>query len=191
MALWNASLNQNLLHPDVAPIAREAETLTISWLAPAFGMDGGHLTGGSTLANMTALWAAREIRGVRRVVASDNAHLSVAKSAHVLGLEFVSVVSSDSEGGDLTANALAACGIGDLADAALVLTAGTTSAGAVDDLALAKSAGAAWCHVDAAWAGPLRLSSRHRALLDGIEIADSVAVSPHKWLWQPKDCGLV
>ena len=39
-ALWNASLNQNLLHPDVAPVARDVEARAIAWLAPHFGMDG-------------------------------------------------------------------------------------------------------------------------------------------------------
>ena len=42
--MWNASLNQNLLHPDLAPVARDVETQTVAWLAPHFGMDGGHVT---------------------------------------------------------------------------------------------------------------------------------------------------
>lgn len=65
-----ASANQNLLHPDAAPVARDLEARVIAWLAPAFGMDGGHLVPGSTLANLTALWAARELAGVRQVAAS-------------------------------------------------------------------------------------------------------------------------
>ena len=71
---------------------------------------------------------------------------------------------------------------------ALVLTAGTTSTGAIDPLALAGSA--AWTHIDAAWAGPLRLS-KHSQRLAGIERADSVAISGHKWLFQPKDSALI
>jgi len=76
----------------------------------------------------------------------------------------------------------------DLRDAVLVLTAGTVATGAVDPLEAGHDA--AWRHVDAAWAGPLRLSD-HAHLLDGIETADSVAVSAHKWLYQPKESGLV
>src|SRR5258708_24772153 len=49
--LWNASLNQNLLHPDTAPVARDLEALAVNWLAPLFGMNGGHLVPGSTVAN--------------------------------------------------------------------------------------------------------------------------------------------
>ncbi len=183
MSVWNASLNQNLLHPDVAPVARDLEARVVDWLAPAFGMDGGHMTPGSTLANLTALWAARELKGVRRVIASDAAHLSVAKSAHILALDYRAAATDES--GRLDAGALP----DDLSSTALVLTAGTTSAGAIDDLALAGRA--AWTHVDAAWAGPLRFSRRYAARLDGIEQADSVAVSAHKWLFQPKESGLI
>ena len=59
-SLWNARLNQNLLHPARAPLARQAEEIVMAWLAPWFGMQGGHMCSGSTLANLTALWAARD-----------------------------------------------------------------------------------------------------------------------------------
>jgi L-2,4-diaminobutyrate decarboxylase len=85
MALWNSSLNQNLLHPATAPVARHIEEKVIAWLAPFFGMQGGHMTPGSTMANLTALWSARECAGVAEVVTSGNAHLSIAKAAHLLG----------------------------------------------------------------------------------------------------------
>ena len=76
----------------------------------------------------------------------------------------------------------------DLSRAALVLTSGTTSVGALDSLELIGRA--AWTHVDAAWGGPLRLT-RHANLLANIERADSVAVSSHKWLFQPKESALI
>jgi len=75
-----------------------------------------------------------------------------------------------------------------LRKSALVLTAGATSTGAVDPIGLASRA--AWTHVDAAWAGPLRLS-KYADLLAGIDLADSVSVSAHKWLFQPKESALV
>jgi len=77
----------------------------------------------------------------------------------------------------------------DMSQSALVLTAGSTSTGSIDELALAGKA--AWTHVDAAWAGPLRLSPKHADRLAGIGGADSVAVSAHKWLFQPKESALV
>jgi L-2,4-diaminobutyrate decarboxylase len=182
-ALWNASLNQNLLHPDTAPVAREIEHRSVAWLAPFFGMDGGHLVPGSTVANITALWAARERVGVRRVVAAETAHLSVAKAAHLLGLAFEPLPVD--ERGVLDASHLPQS----MDDAALVLTAGATSTGAIDPLHLTGQA--AWTHVDAAWAGPLRLSTLYAERLSGLECADSVAVSAHKWLFQPKESAYV
>lgn len=181
--LWNAALNQNLLHPDVAPVARAIEERVIQWLAPYFGMSGGHMTPGSTVANLTALWAARELQGITRVVASKAAHLSIAKAAHLLGLEML--VTETNSNGEMDYTQLPE----DLADSALVLTAGTTSSGAIDDLTLVGRA--AWTHVDAAWAGPLRFSKSYAGRLSGIDAADSVAVSAHKWLFQPKESGLV
>lgn len=180
--LWNASLNQNLLHPATAPVARQLEEKVVEWLCPYFGMTGGHMTPGSSAANLTALWAARECAGVTEVVASDSAHLSIKKSAHILGLRFTMIPTD--ERGVLNVEALPK----DLSRAALVLTSGTTSVGALDPLTLIGQA--AWTHVDAAWGGPLRLT-RYADHLAGIERADSVAVSSHKWLFQPKESALV
>ncbi len=172
--MWASSRNQNLLHPDTAPNAREIERLVVSWLAPFFGMSGGHLTPGSTVANLTALWAAREA-GAREVVASSDSHLSIRKSAHILGMPFRAIDDWNTTG--------------DLSDSVAVVTAGQTSTGEIEPLDAATSA--LWRHVDAAWAGPLRLSERHRHLLDGVENFDSASVSAHKWLFQPKESAVV
>jgi L-2,4-diaminobutyrate decarboxylase len=182
ITLWNASLNQNLLHPATAPVARQIEQRVVAWLSPFFGMDGGHMTPGSSISNLTALWSARECAGVTEVIASDAAHLSIAKAAHILGLKFRTVpinVIGSMDAAQLPSN---------LSKSALVLTVGATSTGAIDPLGLVSRA--AWTHVDAAWAGPLRLS-KYANLLDGIELADSVAVSAHKWLFQPKESAIV
>ena len=141
------------------------------------------MTAGSSLANLTALWAARDLRGVTKVIASSASHLSVRKAARILGLEYVEA------GTDPRHRLDPATLPGDLSDACLVLTAGTTSVGAVDPLDVCGRAG--WTHVDAAWAGPLALSGRYRNLLSGVDQADSVAVSAHKWLFQPKESALV
>lgn len=181
--LWNASLNQNLLHPATAPVARGLEVRVIDWLAPFFGMGGGHMVPGSTVANLTALWAARECAGVEEVAFAETAHLSVPKAAHILGLRAHPIPCGPT--GAVLPHALP----DDLARTALVLTAGGTSTGAIDDLSLCGRA--AWTHVDAAWAGPLRLSPTYAPLLANIENADSVAISAHKWLFQPKESALV
>ena len=77
----------------------------------------------------------------------------------------------------------------DWSDTALFLTAGTVATGAIDHLKSLPSA--PWVHVDAAWAGPLRFSNQYASLLDGVENADSVGFSAHKWMYQPKGAALV
>ena len=154
----------------------------IDWLAPLFGMDGGHLTAGSTLANLTALGGPRFGRGDHRRGQRGRPSVdrqigpSPGPGVHRRAGRRARRLAVDALPQDLTRTAL-------------VLTAGTTATGAIDDLGLIGRA--AWSHIDAAWAGPLRLSARHGALLDGIERADSIAISPHKWLFQPKDCGMI
>lgn len=179
---WIARLNQNLLHAATAPVARDLEKLVLEWLCPFFRMDGGWILPGSTLANLTALWAARELRGITGVVASKEAHVSVRKAANLLRLSY-----RESEMGE---------GIDrEQTDSmkrhkeALVVTAGTTSTGSIEPLK--TGCDFAWRHCDAAWAGPLRLSERYRERLSGIESFDSIAVSAHKLLFQPKECALL
>jgi L-2,4-diaminobutyrate decarboxylase len=182
MAMWNASLNQNLLHEATSPFATQAEKQVLDWLVPFFGMQGGHFCSGSTIANLTGIWAARDVAGIRKVVTSQAAHLSVEKACRLLGLELVKV-GLDTQG------RLDVDQLPNLEKACLVLNAGTTATGAIDPLAL--SGVAAWTHIDAAWAGPLRLSPKYSARLNGIENADSVAISAHKWLFQPKDSAMI
>lgn len=181
-ALWQVASNQNLLHPDVAPSARQLERRVVEWIAPFFGMHGGHFVPGATISNFTALWAAREVAGITRVICSDCAHLSIRKSADILGLRFEAMPSDD-------AHRLPVEALGDCSDAAVVLTAGTVGVGAIDPLGELRHAG--WVHVDAAWVGALRFTTQHASLLDGIELADSVGFSAHKWLYQPKGTALV
>ena len=95
---------------------------------------------GSTIANLTALWAAREA-GAHTVVSTAHAHLSVAKAAHILGMCHRSLASWGDE-----------AAVGSLDGCVAVITAGATSTGEVEPLDAAQ--GAQWRHVDAAWAGP-------------------------------------
>ena len=189
MAFWNARLNQNLLHPSTAPFAREAEQRVLDWLTPFFGMKGGHFCSGATLANLTALWAARDAHGVKRVIASEAAHFSIPKAAHILGLPYVAIPTTAQGQLDLSYLTSDRFDPDQLAEACLVLTAGTTATGAIDPLSYPSKA--KWIHVDAAWAGPLRLSSTYASLLDGIEHADSITLSAHKWFFQPKESALI
>ena len=173
-----ALTNQNLLHPATSPLASILEQRLFDWVLPSFSMAWGTMCSGSTVANLTALWAAREA-GATSVVASADAHVSIPKAAHILGMKH-HAVPVDARG------RLVRAALPSLTNAALVLTAGTTGRGVVDDLSPITTR---WLHVDAAWAGPLRFTC-HANLLDGMENADSIAISAHKWLYQPKGAAL-
>jgi glutamate/tyrosine decarboxylase-like PLP-dependent enzyme len=76
---------------------------------------------------------------------------------------------------------------------AVVATAGTTAAGAIDpipEIATICAAYNLWLHIDAAWGGGVLLSNRLRHLLSGIELADSVTVDAHKWFSVPMGAGM-
>ena len=137
---------------------------------------------GRPLLILRALWAARELGGVEEIAAAETAHVSIEKVARLLGLPLRKLPTG--KAGSIIPEAAV-----NLQRTCLVLVAGSTSTGTIDPLYLAGRA--AWTHVDAAWAGPLRLSARYAGLLDGIEHADSVSISAHKWLFQPKESALV
>lgn len=192
--LWAATLNQNLLHPDTAPFARDLERWVLDQLAPLWGMSHGLVVPGSTLANLTALWAARDTAGVDTVIASTAAHGSIAKAAQILGLRLEPVPATSEGGWNPRAAADLARRFG--RTAVLVPTFGTTALGAIDDvtwLSNDESGRPRWVHVDAAWAGPLVLSHAPDRVVKifGQGIVDSVSVSGHKWLFQPKESALV
>jgi len=163
---------------------------------------GGVLVGGGSAANLTALACAREaIAGQMSDdlvgYVSDQAHSSLARAARVLGFrpEQLRVLPSDAEF-RLAPRALAAAMDADLRAGRKPIfvsaTAGTTNTGAIDPLgALAElcRARSVWLHVDAAYGGFSTLTERGRELLAGIEMADSVTLDPHKWLYQPYECG--
>jgi len=127
------------------PTPRPPPGSSSSWWSAGWRRRSGWAAGtycpARRLANLTALWAARDLTGARRVVCSNAAHLSIAKAARVLGLELVEVPVDAAQ--RLREDMLP----DDLSDAIVVLIAGTVATGAVDPLGAAQ--GAAWRHVDA------------------------------------------
>ncbi|HEX4790526.1 MAG TPA: pyridoxal-dependent decarboxylase [Actinospica sp.] len=185
----------------------------------AFGAPGaGSVTSGGTESNHLALLLARDralaagfgadaaqsgipaaAAGRLRILGSAVAHFSLVRAAAQLGLgeQAVVAVPVDEEHrlepAELAraAERIAACGD---TLVAVVATAGTTDAGAIDPLAeCAEVARAhrAWFHVDAAYGGGLLLSDVRRPLLAGIERADSASIDLHKLGWQPIPAGLL
>lgn len=132
-----------------------------------------------------------------KVICSENAHFSVQKNMAMMGMGFQSVVTVPvNENAQMDVVALEKT-MQHLQDegkivACVVATAGTTDAGAIDDLKKVRELTnkfGAWMHIDAAWGGALLLSNDYRSMLDGIELSDSVTLDFHKHYFQSISCG--
>jgi glutamate/tyrosine decarboxylase-like PLP-dependent enzyme len=196
-----ARINPNNHALDGGPPTAAMEKEAVGWLGAMLGFPAdalGHLTGGGTVANLEALFVAREETGGKAIAVSRDAHYTHARMAHVLGVEVVPV-EADDDGRirlDALEEVLQTGRVG-----TVVLTAGTTGLGSVDPIAeaipLCRSSGAR-VHVDAAYGGFFALLSGDdvpQGLPGGdfraIASADSVVVDPHKHGLQPYGCGAV
>jgi len=188
--------------------AAECELVTIDWLREICGLPrgaGGAFVSGGSMANLTALAVARHRRfgtggfaqGV--IYASDQTHASVARGARVLGFapEQLRILASTPDfrlDADALADAIGADARAGRIPLCVVATAGTTNTGAVDPLPeiarICREAGV-WMHVDGAYGAAAALADAGRALLAGLGEADSISMDPHKWLFQPVECGAV
>ena len=179
-----------------------AENQVLRYLADRAGLPstaGGCFVSGGSLGNLSALVVARDTAGERgkvigggrpRVAVSEEAHSSIAGALNIIGADPLLVPVADHR---LTGPALEAALAAEdtLADVvAVVATAGTTNAGIIDDLrgigevAAAHSLGSTWT---AHTAGRAFLSDVLQPRYDGIGLADSLIVDPHKWLFAPFD----
>lgn len=197
-ATWVAARSDNLLHKAVTPEVNALTDRVEHWLASIWGMQDGLIVPGATVANLTALWTARDAAGATKIVTSESAHGSVIKSARILGMSLVSLESEANE--EISLDALVDFARRDpegFSRSVVVLTAGTHNAGTIDPIKdtmrSIRNLGLvpAWWHVDASWAGPLMLSPRFSGPLAGIEDADSVTVSAHKLMFQPTESAMV
>ena len=185
-----ATMNQVALLWRASPASTELELRTVDWVRQLLGLpDGwhGHIEDTASTSTLAALIAARHISGRNVVVCSEHAHSSVEKAARMLGME-LRTIEADEQLSMRTAGL-------DLSDAAVVVaTVGTTSFASVDpvrELAELAHAAGAWLHVDAAYAGSSWICEEERWSQDGVELADSLVVNPHKWLMVPMDCSLL
>lgn len=190
------------------------EELSLDWLAELFelpaGMKGLYSSGGS-VANLVALGAARQAAFQRigidpardglsrrcRIYATAASHHTICRAAAVLGIGRNSVIYVAADRmGRMRPSALRDAIAADAADAvlpvAVVANAGTTNAGAIDELqalgGIAREHGI-WFHVDGAYGLPGILDPAVRPLYHGLDLADSVTVDPHKWLGAPVGIG--
>ena len=185
----------------------ELERTVLGWFKEWIGYPreaAGILVSGGSAANQTALACAREaLLGPMSdqvvLYAADQSHSSIAKAARLMGFrpDQVRVLATDARH-RLRPEVLAGAIEADLAAGrrplVVAANAGATNTGAVDPLkelsAICRERGM-WLHVDAAYGGFAALTARGREALDGIALADSVTLDPHKWLYQPIECGCV
>ena len=197
-------LNQNVTAWRSAPAAVTIERQLVRGLAGALGCEGfsGSLCGGGSMANLMGLAMAREARlpanesgaqpGV--VYASSEVHMSILKAMAVLGLgrENLRLIGAD-EAYRLDPQALRTAIAADRSAGrtplAVVATGGSVNTGAIDPLpqiAAVCREQQLWLHVDGAY-GALAIPER----FTGLSAADSLSLDPHKWLYQPLDCGML
>ncbi|RKN22069.1 aminotransferase class V-fold PLP-dependent enzyme [Micromonospora musae] len=209
--LYKSALNRYSTLAAAAPGITAIEESVVRWIArDVFGLPGGSgglLTSGGSMANFSAVIAARTARTVRSganlsdatIYVSEQTHHSVGKAAILAGFSpyRIRVVPGAD---DLRMDPVAVADmikedhLAGLRPTMLVATAGSTDTGTVDPLHrladLAAREGM-WFHVDAAYGGFFALTERGRARLAGIERADSITADPHKSLFLPLGVGAI
>jgi glutamate/tyrosine decarboxylase-like PLP-dependent enzyme len=208
-----STLNQNAGAWRNGPASAIIEARVIHWLCSLVNLGNdsfGTLASGGSEANLIALKLARDNasfglvhRGVRSapadltIYASEQCHYSIEKSADILGLGRSSLrkIPTDDQFHirlDSLREAIREDRDHGFLPCCVVGVAGATSTGVIDPLAevgrIARENGC-WFHVDAAYGGALAFSELHKSKLQGIELADSITVDPHKWLFVPFSCG--
>jgi glutamate/tyrosine decarboxylase-like PLP-dependent enzyme len=185
--------------------AAALELGVVDWLRRSCGMPegtGGLFVSGGSVANMSALAIARRAVLNDRIADgtvyfSDQTHSSVERALRILGFlpEQLRQLASDDEFRlSLTAleRAVSADRAVRLRPFCVVGNAGTTNTGAIDplpELVEYTRREGMWLHVDGAYGAAAAVSERGRALLEGMGGADSLSLDPHKWLFQPFECG--
>jgi aromatic-L-amino-acid/L-tryptophan decarboxylase len=213
-----AALNVNAMLWRTGPAPTELEERVCDWLARMMDLPAdfrGHVNDTASSSSLVALAAARHslkeldvrVKGLSgrpdapplTVYCSDQAHSSIDKAAIVLGVgqENVRRIASD-EAFRMSVPALTEAVARDRAAGrlpmAIVATVGTTSTTSIDpvpEIADLCAREGIWLHVDAAYAGSAAICPEYRALMPGLERADSLVTNPHKWLFTPVDCSVL
>ncbi|EPO3035338.1 aminotransferase class V-fold PLP-dependent enzyme [Vibrio cholerae] len=189
-----------MLHKEVFHLDEEAYQQSVQDANVNFGC----FTSGGTVANITAMWVARnqrqqklEVSGSRGVIiGSELMHYSFDKAADLLGLDLIRLPFDNQYCLSLPhlKEALSQAQSNGQPVIALVAIAGTTDFGSIDPIAdmaeLAREQGA-HLHVDGAWGGAMVLCDEGKAMLSDIHFADSVTIDGHKQLMTPIGCGLL
>ncbi|HEX9457997.1 MAG TPA: aminotransferase class I/II-fold pyridoxal phosphate-dependent enzyme [Thermoanaerobaculia bacterium] len=200
-----STLNQSTAVFEMSPIGTVIEQEVVRWLADRVGYPStslGTAVSGGSAANLTALLAARarwiesgRSRKRPMVLCSADAHYSIARAASIMGIpsdDVIKIPTDDEHRLDVKALETALRDAGEVM--AIVATSGSTATGAFDDLraiAALRDSYDTWLHVDAAHGASVVLSDRLRPLVDGLDLADSLAWDPHKMLWMSLSLGVI
>lgn len=201
-----------------SPAATELESIVMDWMGKMLGLpstflfSGGHggggvLHGSTCEAVVCTLAAARDrvltrigYDGITKLVvySSDQTHFTVQKSTKLVGIppsNLRVIETLAASGYALTAESLRSNIEADIAKGLVPLylcaTVGTTAVGAVDpllDLGKVANEYDIWLHVDSAYAGSAGICPEFRHYFDGVELADSISMNPHKWFLTNMDC---
>jgi aromatic-L-amino-acid/L-tryptophan decarboxylase len=201
-------MNQNMTAWRSSPAGVAIERTVVRWLADSVGCKGfsGTLTGGGSAANLMALALARESRIPSNdrgmfgreepvVYASEQVHMSIPKAVAMLGigrdnLRYIpcdhryAMVPSELNG------AISADKARGRKSIAVIASAGTVNTGSIDplvEIAAITRSHDVWLHIDGAYGALAAMAAPEK--FRGLEQADSVSLDPHKWLFQPLDCG--
>ena len=201
-------VNQNMTAWRSSPAGVTIERTVVRWLAEAVGCRGffGTLTGGGSAANLMGLTMAREAKtpanehGLRGappgvIYASDEVHMAVPKAVAMIGIgrENLRMIRCDAAYRMIPSEleeTIRRDKARGLIPIAVVASAGTVNTGAIDPLReIAEIAHAqnAWMHIDGAYGALASIATPKK--FDGMALADSVSLDPHKWMYQPLDCG--
>ena len=214
--LLAAAVNANVSKWELSPFASEIESQTVRWIADlvGYGRDcGGLMVSGGNMANFLGFVAARcrvapwDVRsegiygGSQRMTAyaSEETHTWIQKAADVCGLGTDSIrwIKTDGEG-RMILDELEERLVEDRRNGCLpflvVATAGSVSTGAIDpirQMAELCREQAVWFHVDGAYGAPAAVLPEAPEELHSLNLADSIAIDPHKWLYCPLEAACV
>lgn len=212
--LLAASVNPNVGAHILSPMATEIEKQTVQWLAEFIGVSpnyGGILVSGGNMANFTAFLAARTAKTPKSIkedglsntskkltiYCSKTTHTWIEKAAILFGLGSKSIRWIQTDTSNKMDNKVLEETIKkDLENGfkpiMVIGTAGDVSTGVIDNLkgiSIICKVYDLWLHIDGAYGVPAAVIPKLKNLFDGITEADSIALDPHKWLYNPLEVG--
>jgi aromatic-L-amino-acid decarboxylase len=212
--LLAAAINSNCGAFVLSPMATEMEKQTIQWMSDLIGYRadcGGIMVSGGNMANFVAFLAARKAKagwdvrkqglhqaqGKLRVYTSSETHTWINKAADLFGMgtdaiSWIPTTDDQKMNVELLEQKIASDKKEGFLPFLVIGNAGTVSTGSVDPLKQISSvcrSNDCWFHVDGAYGAFAAALPENKDMFDGIALADSVAMDPHKWLYSPLEAG--